>query len=91
MGKPIASSLMATNIAPFIMRVPLTKGIESVKVQYFMRDEGIFYGIWSEGKKVFEGKRWLTNDTHNCYREIEVWATGPITASDKKMTDWIIP
>ena len=48
-----------------------------------------YYGIWSEGKKVFEGKRWLTNDTYNGYRELEVWATGPINADDKWLTAWI--
>lgn len=55
------------------------------------RDEGTFYGIWSEGKKVFEGKRWLTNDTYDYYYELEVWATGPITADDKQLTGWISP
>ena len=55
------------------------------------KDEGIFYGIWSEGKKVFEGKRWLINDTYNCYYELEVWATGPITADDKVLSGWITP
>lgn len=54
-------------------------------------DEGTFYGIWSEGKKVFEGKRWLINDTYNCYYEVEVWATGPVTANDIPLTDWITP
>ena len=53
------------------------------------RDEGTFYGIWSEGKKVFEGKRWLTNDTYNGYRELEVWATEQINADDKWLTAWI--
>ena len=53
------------------------------------KDEGIFYGIWSEGKKVFEGKRWLVNDTYNGYVELEVWATGPITADDKLLSEWV--
>ena len=53
------------------------------------KDDGTFYGIWSEGKKVFEGKRWLINDTYNCYYELEIWATGPVTANDKQLTDWI--
>lgn len=55
------------------------------------KDEGTFYGIWSEGKKVFEGKRWLINDTYNCYYELETWATGPVTANDKQLTGWISP
>ena len=66
-------------------------GKGSVVYEGGYKDEGAFYGIWSEGKKVFAGKRWLINDTYNCCYELEVWANGPITADDKPLTGWMIP
>lgn len=53
------------------------------------KDEGTFYGVWVEGKKVFEGKHWLTNETFNGYREAEIYATSAEDGFYSWKSDWI--
>lgn len=47
------------------------------------KDEGIFYGSWQNGKVVFEGKRWLINNTYNGYWPITITASSPTNANTK--------
>lgn len=53
------------------------------------RDEGTFYGVWTAGKLIFRGKRWLTTETFNGYRELEIYATGAETAEEHWLGEWI--
>lgn len=51
------------------------------------KDEGTFYGLWQNGKVVFEGKRWLMNNTYNGYWPITIIASSP-TKADEKYGKW---
>lgn len=53
------------------------------------RDEGIFYGVWFAGKKVFEGKRWLTTETFHGYRELELYAVSATEAEEHWLGEWV--
>ena len=50
-------------------------------------DEGTFYGSWQDGKIVFQGKRWLINDTYNGYWPITITASGT-TTSNTEYGNW---
>ena len=52
------------------------------------RDEGTFYGVWSEGKVVSRGKRRIVNDTYNGYYDVEVRATSPSEAECVYGSEW---
>lgn len=52
-------------------------------------DEGTFYGVWTEGKLVFEGKRWMKNETFYGYRELQVYATSAVDADERVIVDWV--
>lgn len=54
------------------------------------RDEGTFYGAWEEGKKIFEGKRWLTNDTYNGYIELKMYGKSNKVADEKTQGEWVV-
>lgn len=53
------------------------------------REEGTFYGQWMAGKKVFSGRRWLTTETFNGYRELEIVATSLEAAEVHWLGDWV--
>ena len=52
------------------------------------RDEGTFYGVWSEGKAVFRGKRRIVNGTYSGYHDAEVRATSPSEAECVHGSEW---
>lgn len=65
----------------------LRYGYGTVVYENGYKDEGTFYGWWQDGKIVFEGKRWLINDTYNGYWPITITATSS-TSADTVYGDW---
>ncbi len=52
------------------------------------REEGVFYGRWSAGKTVFEGKRWKTTDDSEGYWPLTMVAISSAD-SDDQLGDWV--
>lgn len=53
-----------------------------------LKDDGFFYGAWSAGKVVFEGKRWLQDSRYNGYWPWTITATSTTAGSDTH-GDWV--
>jgi len=52
------------------------------------REEGTFYGKWSAGKTVFEGKRWKTTDESEGYWPLTMVAIDSVY-SDDRLGEWV--
>ena len=66
----------------------LRYGYGTVVYENGYKDEGTFYGWWQDGKIIFEGKRWLINDTYNGYWPVTITATGTSTSAPPEYGDW---